>query len=223
MGIFRKKETTQDINNFEHWVIAVIEQLDLDVKNIGILAVLGGILILIKNQGILWVPYKHIKEITHKVETKDLGEPGVVISSLVIGTVLNFSLPAVLMSTFGVKRLFEIYAKSPPERMLSVINGLIADIEIKNIQVNRLQKGFKAFPVFSEEDYPLALLEINLKLSDQSKRSIIQRGNDFIKKLLFQEDHLRFLVTSDDNLLRFVNLAKKSGLEVRDYRTLLTE
>ena len=221
--IFRKKKKSSSTNaleypsydEFESWVESIILCFDLKKGSFTFIAAYGGIILYLKNQGIIWIPYTKIKAILKTVNKGQFVHSTALIGSLAVAIPANFSLLPIILIDRSIVGFYNIYSNAPPSDIHSFLSGLIKKIVLKKIKLKPFSKIGLASPHKNAVKSQTSLqIEIQLRFFDEIKLTKLERFSDELKSFFFGNKKPKFVIPILPGLPSFLALLEKDGAEI---------
>ena len=221
--IFRKKKKPSSANaleypsyeKFESWVESIILCFDLKKGSFTFIAAYGGIILYLKNQGIIWIPYAKIKAMLKVANKSQIVHSTALIGSLAIAIPANLSLLPIILIDRSIVGFYNIYSNVPPADVHSFLNGLIKKIVLKKISLKPFSKIALASPHKNKSKSQTSLqVEIQLRFFDEVKLTKLERFSDELKSFFFGNKKPKFAIPILPGLPSFLALLEKDGIEI---------
>ncbi len=242
----RKEEETlvaPNLEVFSAWIRFVVDSFKLKEGNYTLAAGLGGFLLFIKQEGIIWVPYSFVKNKMKKLETKDLAMPTAIGSGIALVSILHFPLATIFLINITLKKIYPKFLVRPPRTVKRYLTSEITGISIELISIQKWKTAFERDESTKETPFEeefiikrIEKLEITLdlyravqKVEDKTNlalrvrieslfgdysRSMLEKITKFVKSLLTEHEPDEFLFPFQPNLLIFFGDLERNGIPI---------
>lgn len=212
----QKKEvllTYPNPGQFKTWVQVVIRAFSLKEGTFTFVGVYGGLLLLIKGEGLVWLPYLKIKEILQKPELKDFTDQTITLGGIAVLTVAHGAILPFILAKNTVQNLYALYSDTPPKNVHTFLRSMTAEIVISPYSRKFLAGMGQDLPHNTNDFSDFVKFEVHAKFFDREKK-IHEKIIGTVKKLFFGDSESIFIVPNSEDLQIFIQTLESDGYKV---------